>query len=37
MGTVPASAICADDTALWPYSTGLLVKWVTFFGYFALA
>ena len=27
-----ASAICAEDVALWPYTTGLLVKWVSFFG-----
>ena len=29
---IPASAICAEDVALWPYTPGLLVKWVTFFG-----
>ena len=27
---VPASAICADDVAHWPYSPGLLVQWVSF-------
>ena len=27
---IPASAICAADVALWPYTPGLLVKWVTF-------
>ena len=27
---VPATAICADDIALWPYTPGLLVKWVSF-------
>ena len=27
---VPASAICAEDIALWPYTPGLLVKWVSF-------
>ena len=29
---VPASAICAEDTAHWPYTPGLLVKWVAFLG-----
>ena len=29
---VPASAFCADDTAHWPYTAGLLVKWVSFLG-----
>ena len=29
---VPASAICAEDTARWPYTPGLLVKWVSFLG-----
>ena len=28
---VPASVICAEDIALWPYTPGLLVKWVSFF------
>ena len=28
--TVPASAICADDIAHWPYTPGLLVKWVAY-------
>ena len=27
---IPATAICADDIALWPCSPGLLVKWVSF-------
>ena len=27
---VPATAICADDVALWPYTPGLLIKWVSF-------
>ena len=27
---VPASAICAEDIAHWPYTPGLLVKWVSF-------
>ena len=27
---IPATAICADDIALWPYTPGLLVKWVSF-------
>ena len=27
---IPASAIGADDIAHWPYTTGLLVKWVAF-------
>ena len=26
---VPAAAICAEDIALWPYTPGLLVKWVS--------
>ena len=29
---VPASVICADDIAHWPYTPGLLVKWVAFLG-----
>ena len=29
---MPASDICADDVAHWPYSPGLLVKWVSFLG-----
>ena len=29
---VPASAICADDVAQWPYTPGFLVKWVSFLG-----
>ena len=29
---VPSSAVRADDVAHWPYSSGLLVKWVSFFG-----
>ena len=29
---IPASAICAADVALWPYTPGLLVKWFTFLG-----
>ena len=29
---MPASAICADDVAHWPYAPGLLVKWVSFLG-----
>ena len=27
--TVPATAICAEDIALWPYTPGLLKKWVS--------
>ena len=27
---VPATAVCAEDIALWPYTPGLLVKWVSF-------
>ena len=27
---VPATAICAEDIALWPHTPGLLVKWVSF-------
>ena len=30
--TVPAPAICAEDIAQWPFSPGLLVKWVSFLG-----
>ena len=26
---VPATAICAEDVALWPYTPSLLVKWVS--------
>ena len=29
---VPPSAICAEDVAHWPYTPGLLVKWVSFLG-----
>ena len=29
--SIPASAICSEDTAHWPYTPGLLVKWVSFF------
>ena len=27
---MPASAVCAEDIAHWPYTTGLLVRLVTF-------
>ena len=27
---IPAPVITADDIALWPYTPGLLVKWVSF-------
>ena len=27
---VPAAVICAEDIALWPYTPGLSVKWVSF-------
>ena len=27
---IPAAAICAEDIARWPYTLGLLVKWVSF-------
>ena len=30
--TVPVTAICDDDIAHWPYTPGLLVKWVSFLG-----
>ena len=30
--SVPTSAISADDIAHWSKTTGLLVKWVAFFG-----
>ena len=30
--SVPASVICAEDVAHWPYTAGLLVKWVSFLG-----
>ena len=26
--SIPASAICAEDITHWPYTPGLLVKWV---------
>ena len=29
---VSASAICAKDIAQWPYTPGLLIKWVSFVG-----
>ena len=29
---VPAAAVCAEDIALWPYTPGLLVKWVSFWN-----
>ena len=29
---VPTSAVCAADIAQWPYTAGLLFKWVSFFG-----
>ena len=29
---IPASAICAEDITHWPYTPGLLVKWVSFLG-----
>ena len=29
---IPAAVVCAEDIALWPYTPGLLVKWVSFFG-----
>ena len=32
MGYIPASAICAEDISHWPYTSGLLVKWVSFLG-----
>ena len=28
----PSVAFCADDIAHWPYTPGLLVKWVSFLG-----
>ena len=30
MFQVPVTVVCAQDVALWPYSPGLLVKWVSF-------
>ena len=27
---VPVAVVCAEDVALWPYTPGLLVKWVSF-------
>ena len=30
--SVPASAVSAEDIAHWPYTVGLLVKWVAFLG-----
>ena len=32
VGSVSASAISAEDVGAWPYSVGILVKWVTFPG-----
>ena len=29
---VPSSAVCAEDIAHWPYTPGLLAKWVSFLG-----
>ena len=29
---IPASAICAEDNAHWPYTPGLFFKWVSFLG-----
>ena len=29
---VPSSGVCAEDIAHWPYTPGLLVKWVSFLG-----
>ena len=29
---VPTSAVCAGDIPHWPYTPGLLVKWVAFLG-----
>ena len=34
---VPASAICAEEIAHWPYTAGLLVKWVALLRLSALA
>ena len=27
---IPAAVVCAEDIGLWPYTPGLLVKWVSF-------
>ena len=27
---IPAAVVCAEDIVLWPYTPGLLVKWVSF-------
>ena len=27
---IPAAVVCAEDIDLWPYTPGLLVKWVSF-------
>ena len=37
LAMVPPSAICAEHIAHWPHTTGLLNKWVAFFGHSALA
>ena len=29
---VPPAVIVAEDVSAWPYSVGLLIKWVTFLG-----
>ena len=34
---VPSSAVDADDIAHWPYTPGILVKWVSFFWDSSLA
>ena len=31
-GSMPATSVCAADIAHWPYTPGLLVKWVAFLG-----
>ena len=35
--SVPPVIITAEDVCLWPYSVGILVKLVTFFGFSSLA
>ena len=30
MVQIPAAVVCAGDIALWPYTPGRLVKWVSF-------
>ena len=35
--TLAAAPVTVDDVGAWPYSVGILVKWVAFFGILTLA